>query len=171
MPFFAIFVQGNVPEKLMAICVDEERYPALIVHGDGYFGGAEYMFKNDQTMLNGYPRMMEKVEVPEGTYSARVYRVAHLEGICESWTRERFGVQVMRLTKLHSVLTACSVIGAIGLVVSFVFVTWTEWLHFVGGTIGCAVTTLALRYTEGFRAMAGAWNEFRQEYPDYVVLE
>ncbi len=73
----AVFVGSPAPDRLLSLCKDEENSPRLVVCGDGYFGGMEYMFKNEGSLLNWTVGMIEKMQIPEGTYSARPPSCTH----------------------------------------------------------------------------------------------
>jgi hypothetical protein len=120
-------------------------------------------------MLEGFPRMMQKVQIPDGTYSARVYQIPNPDSMFDSWARKRVGANAALLVKLRGLLTAFSLIGLLASAVSFIFLTWTMWIYIVGTTIACAVLAAGLNCTPGCRAMGRAWREFKKEYPDYVV--
>src|SRR5436190_23377729 len=70
----AVFLAMDVPDDLIVHCKEEVKIPSLIVRGPGYFGGMEYMFKHDSSFRDKYPGMCEQVNIPDGTYSARVWR-------------------------------------------------------------------------------------------------
>src|SRR5438067_4253166 len=66
----AVFVRTPVPSDLLAVCKEPEHYLRLEVKGDGYFGGLEYLFQEDRSLLDRFPHMAEPIRIPDGTYTA-----------------------------------------------------------------------------------------------------
>ena len=87
----AIYVRTAIPEALARLCQDEDNYPKMTVKGDGYFGGLEYIFKRDSSLSAKFPGMLEKVAIPQGTYTAKVYRTAITDVRRQSWLGDHVG--------------------------------------------------------------------------------
>ncbi|MCA9246509.1 MAG: hypothetical protein KDA42_05320 [Planctomycetales bacterium] len=165
-----VFVRSPLPRELADYCTDEEAYPSLEVNGPGYFGGMEYMFKDDPSFLRKHPGMCEKITIPNGTYAAKVYRTNVPEEIYETWLLDHAGIHAKRLWDFHSTLAACSAASVMGLVFLLFFVAWTTWFG-VLIAVACLITaTIGLSKTEAYRVVADARNAYELAYPSYVVL-
>ncbi|MCE9530014.1 MAG: hypothetical protein K8T89_02565 [Planctomycetes bacterium] len=165
----AIYVQRQVPENLMALCRDEEQIPNLLVRGTGYFGGMEYMFKRDSSFLTKYPQMCEQVRIPEGNYSARVYRTESRETLYNSWILTQAGAAAKRISDLHGVITACAVVGVFASVITLFVASLTIWYCITALAAIFVFVAVAMSRTESYRAVAKAKEAFEKEYPSYVV--
>jgi hypothetical protein len=164
----AIFVRSPVPDYLRALCEDEERYPTLVVKGQGYFGGGEYMFKHDSSFLKKHPRMCERVVVPEGAYAATVYRTNVPEEIYEAWLKDHAGSRAKRLWDFHGVLAACSVAAVVLSLISFAF-PWVVRYCVMAATLVLVGLAVGLSRTKAYRSVAAAQKEYEKAYPGYVV--
>ena len=166
----AVFVGSPAPVELMSLCKDEESYPELTVRGDGYFGGMEYIFKKPGSLQEKMVGMIEKVQIPDGTYSARVYRVAHTDSFYNSWLVKHVGASAKRLANVQVKLGVCAFIGILASMISFFFTTWAGWMYVVGATLICTVAAVGLCFTKSCKSVADARKDFNREYPSYVVL-
>jgi hypothetical protein len=165
----AIYEAGQVPEYLKEYCKTEEHIPGVVVKGEGYFGGMEYIFKLDSSFRDKYPHMCGRVELPQGTYSARIYSTDVPETTYKSWLLKEAGVKGKRYADVHGGIAACAVAGVL---VSFIaaFVATRTVLFCIGAVaiafIGAAV---AMSYTKQYKSVAQAKDGFKKAYPDYVV--
>jgi hypothetical protein len=165
----AIFVRCPIPDELFMYCRNEELISALIVKGEGYFGGGEYMCKDAFALLKRYPTMCEKVFISEGTYSARVYCTDVPESIYESWLIDHAGARAKRLWDLHGTIAALAVVSVIGSLLAFAtaswmirIIIWTIAFTLVGAAVG-------MSRTKWYKKVARAQDTFRKSYPDYVI--
>jgi hypothetical protein len=165
----AIFVRSVVPDDLIAHCGDEERIPSLVVRGVGYFGGMEYMFKHDSSFLKKHPNMGEQVKIPEGTYSARVYRTAISETFYESWLLTQAGVGAKRFWDIHGTIAACAIASIFASLIAFFFVAWTVWFCILAIASILVFGAVAMSRTEKYKRVARARDAFEKAYPSYVV--
>jgi hypothetical protein len=165
-----IYVRTPVPEALRSVCIDEERYPRLTVRGPGYFGGMEYMFKHDSGFLKKYPTMCDVVAIPDGDYSATVYRTDVTDDFTNAWLGKHAGVDAVRAARIRDAFAACVVAMIFLAVASFCFLPWHWRLCIAGAAAVLALVTLALSRTEGYRAVKRSRDEFEMEFPSYVVV-
>lgn len=166
----SVYVRSPLPESLARICREEEKIPRLLVKGDGYFGGIEYIFKRDSRRAKGYPHMIEKIVIPEGAYSASVYQADITDHLHASWIAHRVGVRVRRLWRLHSSIAVLSVVGVLCTVITLFFVSWPVWFAISGATGLLLIAAIGISKTSAYRAMVQANDEFVQEFPTYVVV-
>jgi hypothetical protein len=165
----AIYVRSPVPEELIRHCRDEEQIPTLVVRGVGYFGGMEYMFKHDSSFPERYPGMCEPVQIPEGTYSAHVYRTELPETLYESWLLKEAGARAKRCWDLSNSITACAVASAFISLIMFFLVPWTVWFSSLAVAAILVCGAVAMSRTERYKAVARASKAFEKAYPSYVV--
>jgi hypothetical protein len=165
----AVFVGGQVSDELQEFCKEEERYPSLIVRGDGYFGGAEYMFKHNDTLRIAFPHMSEKVVMPAGTYAARVWRTNVPESVYHTWLVREAGPGAKRLRDLHRGIATCAVVGVLLALVTLLFVPWAVWFCIAGAAIALVVVAVALSRTPAYQAVAKAQRHYEEAFPKYVV--
>jgi hypothetical protein len=165
----SIHLRAPVPEPLLALCRDEERYPKLIVSGDGYFGGVEYLFKYDRRLLDKYPHMCEKVAIPDGTYTAWVYQTDVPELMYDGRLLEQAGARAVRLWNLHGRLAALSVVAVLGTLLTYFVLPWLVWLGILTLTLAACGSAIALSKTGSYKAVAKAQADFENAYPAYVV--
>ena len=109
----AVFVRTPVPDELLANCQEPEHYPRLVVKGDGYFGGMEYMFQEDRSLLDRFPHMAEAIRIPDGTYAATVYQTDATEAQYEEFLRSRAGVGPKGVWDAHAKVAACAGAGVL----------------------------------------------------------
>lgn len=165
----AIYVRSEVPDDLIVLCMDEEQIPTLEVRGVGYFGGMEYMFKHDSSFLEKYPSMCEQIEIPNGSYSASVYRTEIPETLYDSWITRQAGTGPKRLWDIHGNIAACAVASVFLSLIAISFVTWTVWFYLLAVASTFLFVSMALSQTEWYKAVARANDAFGKAYPSYVV--
>jgi hypothetical protein len=164
-----IFVRSEVPGELLAICRDETRYPTLVVSGAGYFGGLEYIFKRDSSLLHKYPHMCEPVTIPEGNYSARVFRTDIPQRLYGEWLVKQAGAWAKRLWDTYRIIVGCCVAGVFASLITFFFASRNVWLAIVALTAALIVSAVAMSRTKWYRVVANARDSFGKAYPSYVV--
>src|SRR5262249_4377992 len=150
-------------------CEDEELIPNLVVRGAGYFGGMEYMFKRDCSFLKKHPAMCEQVNIPDGTYSARVYRTKIPDDLYDAWLLSRVGARAKRFWGIHSIIAACAVASVFVLLISFCLVTWTVWFCEMAVATILLLAVVAMSRTGWYKSVAGARDAFSKTYPSYVL--
>lgn len=166
----AIFVRAVVPDDLMVHCCDEELIPTLVVSGVGYFGGMEYMFKHNSRFFNKNPTMCERVIIPEGTYSARVYRTAIPEGLYDLWLLSQVGPRAKWLWEMHNWIAAFAVFSVVASLVVFFWVPWIVWLCILCVPLTFVIGAVVMSRTEWYKRVAKANDAFAaKEYPSFVV--
>jgi hypothetical protein len=165
----AVFWDSEVPTDLMGYCKSEQQYPMLHVRGTGYFGGGEYIFKDDSALLDKFPAMCQQINIPDGTYVARVYTTDVPESIYESWLLKEAGVGAKLIANLNGVIVALAFVGVLGSLISLCFVAWTLWFYIVATTLTLVVLAVAISRTKGFKAVRRAKDAFEKEYPSFVV--
>jgi hypothetical protein len=165
----SIYVRAPVPPELLELCKDPEGYPKLIVSGDGYFGGMEYMFKNDRRLLDRHPQMCEKLAIPDGTYSATVYESDVPEQLYERWLLDHAGSRAKRLWDWHATIAALAVASVPATLICFWLVPLVAWYCMVAGMLIICGSAIALSRTRAYKAVAKTQVEFESAYPAYVV--
>jgi hypothetical protein len=166
----AVYVNEPVPEDLRRICKDEEKYATLRVKGDGYFGGMEYLFKHDSTLVDKSAGMLQKIAIPDGTYSATVYRTEQPDGFYQSWLRNKVGPAAKWLWNLQRAFAMTAFVSILSNVMFLFFPSWGVWFHSLGVTVFLLVGAITLSRTKWYRLVAEAKAEFSRAYPSYVVL-
>jgi hypothetical protein len=165
----AIYVRSEVPEDLIVYCKNEEKIPSLIVHGNGFFSGMEYMFKNNPGLAEKYAGMCEQVQIPDGNYSARVYCTEVPETLYDSWLSKHAGAGAKRLWKIHGIIVAFSVVGVLASLVAFFAVTWTVWFYILAIAATLVLSAVGMSHTDWYKTVSKARNAFGKEYPSYVI--
>jgi hypothetical protein len=165
----AVFVREEPPAELMRYCREAKTYRSVLVHGDGYFGGAEYVCKCDCAFRTKYPHMSTKIAIPDGAYGATVYAVEPPEELESQWLRERAGRAGAAVSNVVGVLVVGVVVCAFASLIGLAFMTWTVWFCVAGAGIVLAALAWALSRTAGYRAVADARAEFERAYPAYVL--
>jgi hypothetical protein len=165
----AVFVRTPIPDELLANCKEPERYPRLVVRGEGYFGGMEYMFQEDRSLLDRFPHMAERIRIPDGTYAASVYQTDAPEAQYEEFLRNRAGVGPKGVWDAHGKVAACAVAGVLASLVAAAVGPRGLWVPVVGVTLALIVTAVAISRTGAYRAVRLARDEFEREFPAYVV--
>ena len=165
----AVFVRTPVPDELLAVCGEPERYPALTVRGDGYFGGLEYLFKDDRSLLDRFPHMAGPVRIPDGTYAATVYQTDVPESQYDEFLRGRAGTAAKGVWDAHGLVAAWAVAGVFASLITAATGPRQLWTTIVGVTAALIVTAVAISRTPAYRTVRRARDEFETEYPSYVV--
>lgn len=165
----AVYLHIPIPEHLAAMCKDEERYPKLVVKGDGYFGGMEYLFKREASLRKKYPGMCEKITIPDGTYAATVYRTIVSERLRTAWLLEHAGRLAKWMSDIQGVILLCAAFSVLVSLLSLCVVSWVAWFYIVGVTVVLVAITFSLSRSRWCKAVAQAVLEFENEYPSYVV--
>jgi hypothetical protein len=167
----SIYVRTEIPGPIAKHCVDEEVIDRLLVRGRGYFGGGEYAFKRNDRMMKKYPGMCEQVDIPEGDYSARLYRIETPDGFDDDWLLENAGVPPATAWSLHATFMAMTVMAVMASLASLCFVGWTFWplVGCVAAAILFGTTAALICRTKSFRDAAAAQRVFERMFPAYVV--
>lgn len=165
----SIFVRTPLPDTLQAVCKQEECIPLLAVKGEGFFGGLEYVFKTDRTLVEKYPSMLQPVAIPEGAYAATVYRTDVPDAVYETWLEDRAGRGAKRLWYVNTWLAAAAVIGALATVVGACVLSWAAWYWVAEFAALSALAAIGLHRTPACQAVRQAKAEYEEEFPDYIV--
>ena len=165
----AIFLGEPVPQFLSEFCRDEETYPRLSVRGEGFFGGLEYVFKRDASLLERYPGMMERVRLPEGDYGARVWRTDLPEGFRDQWLRKHAGAWAVRVWRAHMNLMLLAIACALATLVALCLVPWRVWFCTAGAVVGIVLVGEALTRTRAYKSVEAGREEYGRTYPSFVV--
>jgi hypothetical protein len=165
----AAFVRTPVPSDLLAVCKAPEHYPRLEVRGDGYFGGLEYLFKDDRSLLDRFPQMAEVVRIPDGIYKATVYQAEAPESLYEEYLRNRAGPAAKGVWDAHRLVAACAVAGVFASLIAAATGPRGLWQPVVGVTAALIVTAVAISRTPAYRKVRQARDEYEMTFPAYVV--
>lgn len=165
----AAFIDEQPPAELLAYCRNEERLLRLVASGEGYFGGAEYMFKSDATLLEQYPSMCQRIEIPAGTYAARVYRTELPDNLDEDWLLEKAGPRAKRMWECQTTLVGLSIALVLAVFVAWLLVSWVIWYGLIGAATVSILAAMGIAKSSPYRAAVAAREEFKKAYPDYVV--
>lgn len=164
----SIYVRTPVPDRLLAVCKQEERIAVLAVRGEGFFGGMEYTFKSDRTLLDKYPRVLQMVTIPDGDYAATIYTTNVPADVYETWLEGHAGRNCKRLWYVHSWLAASAMIGGLATIVGACVLSWAAWFWVVALAVLSAIAAGFSR-TRAYKAVTRAKAEYEVEYPAYVV--
>jgi len=165
----AIFVRSDVPAELMANCGDQQTIPNLVVRGVGYFGGMEYMFKRDATFREEHPNMCAPVSIPDGTYSARVYRTTISDAVYDEWLLKHAGAEAKTYHDIHKFIAIGAVAGVLATLGTFCYVDEYIWYGIASITFVFFAIAVWMPRSERYKRFARARDEFEKEYPAYVV--
>ena len=165
----AVFVGEAPPAELMRYCREAKRYERLVVAGDGYFGGAEYVCKHDSAFREKHPHMSTSIAIPPGTYRATVYEVELPDELEADWIRDHAGPAAVRLSTMMGILLGGVVVCTIAALVGLKVMSWTAWFCAVAAGMALAAAAWAVSRTAGYGAVAAARSEFERAYPAYVV--
>src|SRR5262249_55575311 len=113
---------------------EPEVYPRLEVRGGGYFGGLEYMFKADHSLLDRFPQMAEPIRIPDGTYKAAVYQTNAPESHYDEFLRDRAGVGPKGVWDAHGLVAASAVAGVFATLIAAAVGPRELWMTIVGVT-------------------------------------
>lgn len=165
-----IYIDEPLPETVRETCSDEDHYPCLNVNGDAWFGGMEYMYKYDRSFLDRHPGMCEKVVIPDGEYEAWVYRtdaggpegdavIAANAGRCAVWAQSSSALMFFMFFPL-SILWIIFMIG----------LPWSEFPWLAGLFILPLVLAYLITKTPWYRAYDRAYESYRADHPNFVVV-
>ena len=159
------YVEEDVAAYLAPYLTESDDVPAFQVpSGTLYFGGAEYGFKNDTSMRDKFPHMLETIRVPRGTYRLRVHRTAYPGGLLESELRHEVSGLAAWLRGAFETLVAISIMTMFA---GIALAIWTLWPLLLG--MACVALTLALRCLPPLRRAQAAWKAIGRRYPFAVV--
>ncbi|QDU55747.1 hypothetical protein [Aeoliella mucimassa] len=162
------FIGTSIPIDLFRFCAEDEQYSELTVNGDGYFGGMEYMFKQDHTAYERNPHMLEKVDIPEGKYRAIVYSTTVADSFRREWLLRRVGRKALRLSNLLQWLVVLSAFSVLLLIVTLFVIHQLIWIAFAAAVVFTAAAML-ISTTKGIKATRDSMVECEREFPSYVV--
>lgn len=165
----AVYVRSAVPAGLLACCRHAARVPALVVRGVGYFGGAEYVFKHAPCLRERHPGMCQPVDIPTGTYAARVYRTEVPDELRDAWLASRVGRGSVRLWHAHGAAVGCALAGLTGAVVAALALPGLAWVWGLALAAGAGAVAVRVARTDGYARVARARELFDNAYPSYVV--
>lgn len=165
----SVFVNEELPEPLRSCCHQPQPMLRLIASGDGYFGGAEYMFKRDTTVLEQYSGMCGMISIPAGTYAATFCRIEIPDQLYEAWLLNQAGPGAKRMWELQTTLVALSIALVLAVFAAWLFVSWYIWYGVIAAAAVSIVAAMAIARTAPYRAAVAARQEFKQAFPDYVL--
>lgn len=165
----SIYVRTSIPENTLSSYQKAETVPALVVSGDGYFGGAEYMFKRNAAFLRQYAFMMEKVEIPNGTYNAAVYTMNAQDGLKDAWISERAGKGAKRARDIQGVFSVLGCLSVIATVFGFFIWGFTKGMYVICATVAMALVPILIGESKSGKKAAQAARDFDIDFPKYLV--
>jgi hypothetical protein len=164
-----VFLDEEIPPDLFSYCRDEQRMPRLIASGEGYFGGAEYVFKGDATLLEQYPSMCQPIEIPAGTFEACVYRTELPEDLHDSWLLEQAGPRAIRMWEWQTTLVGLSISLVFAVFIAWLFVDWMIWYGIIIAAAVSIFAAMGIARTSSYKAVVAAREEFKRAFPSYVL--
>jgi hypothetical protein len=164
----SVFLDEPVPPELLTCCKQHDQRQ-VTAKGDAYFGGAEYMFKRDDSFRRKYPGMCEKVGIPEGTYAATVYETDVPEEIEKQWVMVHAGPRARRASNAFGALVVAAVLGVLVTLSGLCYMKWAVWFWVTGAMAALVAGAMWLSRAPGTRAVAAARREYEKAYPSYVV--
>jgi hypothetical protein len=164
----AVFVKEEIPADLAAFCKEEEKFPSLKVQGAGYFGGLEYLFKYDSRHFDKYPKMCEKMEIPEGVYSATIYQTDLPDDFYETKLAEQTDRGDRRIWNRQQRCLGFSAAGVVATLIALAF-PWIVAASSFAITTVFVVMAFALSRTDAYKRITQMKDELERSYPDYVV--
>lgn len=164
-----LFVGDPVPELLASFCQLTTKVEALDVPGEGWFGGMEFLFREDRFLLDRYPRLCTAIAIPPGRYSAEVFRTEIPDDVYEFWLRDQAGAAAQRWWWLQTWIASLGVVALLVLVGCLFF--GTRQLVYSSLVVAAVLLCIAwlMSCTAGYQRIQKARQEYCQAYPDYVV--
>lgn len=166
----SVYLDEEPPVILREFMGDEEHYPQLQVQGTGLFGGLEFLHKQDADLLEERPAMCSTLEIPPGVYQARVYRTQIPPNFSRQWLMQRLGPQGYRMLHWQQLLSKASLVGAVGVLFSFFFLSWPVWLTVLLIVVVTFLGAVLLARGAACQEAIVAIDEFTEKFPEYVVV-
>lgn len=166
----SVFVDEEPPADLKGFLEEEEHYPDVYVKGDTYFGGLEYMYREDDALLEEFPQMCGNLKIPNGVYQGNVYRTNIPPAFSRTWLMQRMGTRQYRVLHWQQLLSKAAMLGAVGVLFAFFFLVWYVWLATVGMVALTFAAAVLLARSESCREAIVAIDEFTEKFPEYVVV-
>ena len=137
-----LFVDEPVPEGLQTFCTLSEKVEALQAAGEGWFCGAEAVFRDDRSYLDQHPRKGSAVQVPAGKYLAEVFTTEIPDSVYEDWIKTEAGSRAQQLWWIQTWFASTGIVAAM-ICVGCLFVGTQEMTRCVRGLRNPAVHWLA----------------------------
>ena len=164
-----LFVDEPVPEGLQTFCTLSEKVEALQAAGEGWFCGAEAVFRDDRSYLDQHPRKGSAVQVPAGKYLAEVFTTEIPDSVYEDWIKTEAGSRAQQLWWIQTWFASTGIVAAM-ICVGCLFVGTQEMTlaAFVGSAILLFIGWL-LSLTPGYQRVQQARREYAAAFPNFVV--
>lgn len=166
----SVYVDEDPPMQLNAFLGEEENYPDVHVKGLTYFGGLEYMYREQNPLHEEFPHMCGHLRIPDGLYQGNVYRTDIPPAFSRQWLMQRLGPGRYRVLHWQQLLTKASMLGGIGVLFAFFFLKIFVWLAVIGVVALTFVAAVLLSRSESCREAIVAIDEFTEKFPEYVVV-
>jgi hypothetical protein len=165
------YVNEPVPESLQPYLREPMTVESFAVPtGQVYFTGAEYGFRNDDSLLKRYPHMGGSMSLAPGAYRLDIWRTEYPDRMQESLLREQVPPMGYALHQGMGWFVFAAVVGAIGLIATTaqgILNVWfwyllPLWLLMVG-------LPFIVSRTQIYREARDKFREIEREYPSVVA--
>lgn len=165
------YVNERVPESLQPylrepITVD----PFLVPTGQVYFTGAEYGFRDDDSLLRRYPHMGGHFTLAAGTYHMTLWRTEYPDGLTEDLLREQVPPLTYLLHQSMGWFVFGAIIGGIGLLGTVWRGLLNPWFWYL---LPLWLLLIGLPFfvarTRPYREASERFREIEKEFPSIVA--
>lgn len=166
-----VYLDERLPESLASYCLDpieiaRFRVPSGVLH----FAGAEYVYRDDDAFFTSHPHMGSRMELPAGTYCARIYRVEYPDNYVEQQVRAQLGGDAYGYREISGGLIAgAAVLTLIAIIVLFLS-RLAGWSLAVAGLAAVLWVAVVVRVrSPQYREVGERSEEVEREYPSIVA--
>ena len=166
-----VYLDVPVPESLAGHCEDPLEIARFQVpSGVLQFAGAEYVYRQDDAFLVAHAHMGSRLELPAGTYHARIYRVEYPVDYVEEQVRSRLGKDAYQYRETSGGLIAgAAILTLIGIIVLFLS-RLAGWSLAVAGVAALLWVAVVVRVrSPRYHEVGERSGEIEQDYPSIVV--
>ncbi|QDU25631.1 hypothetical protein ETAA8_07010 [Anatilimnocola aggregata] len=162
-------VDEPLPAELRLYSREVKWLRKVKVAGESWFGGLEYAFKTDRTMLGKRPGMCSPVAIAAGEYEATIYATDVPDEVYEAWLVEKSSPSAKRLWDVQSWFAATGVVATMIFVGCLFF--GTRPIMFAALAVAFALSLIAwvLSRTRAYLAVQQARHDYEESHPDFVI--
>ena len=167
-----VYLDEPVPESRAGDVADPVEIAQFQVpSGVLQFAGAEYVYRQDDAFLAAHPHMGSRMELPAGTYRARIYRAEYPADFVEEQVRSRLGKDAYQYREISGGLIAgAAILTLIGIIVLFLS-RLAGWSLAVAGVAALLWVAVVMRVrSPRYHEVGERSGEIEREYPS-IVLE
>ncbi len=166
------YVDEPVPAELYGFVRESELIdPFHVPSGRLFLTGAEYAFRDDDSLLRNHPHMGGSISVRPGTYRLMTYRTRYPEGFIASLFRDQASWPERLLWNSMVVLIPLAVAAWIGLIVIFFTRVRVPFPRFLPAVLAVVFALpFLVRRLQIYLAAKNRYASLEREYPALVAL-